>query len=64
MPSHMTRSAKSVPKGTAPDDFWPQMNMLRTKKMVKTMPGKSMAVHRAFDRQRVNLNMRKRRADV
>jgi hypothetical protein len=34
----MTSRAKKVPKGTAPDDFWPQMNMLSEKKMKKTIP--------------------------
>ena len=33
-----------VPKGTAPEDFWPQMNMLSTKKSVKTTPGNMSAV--------------------
>jgi hypothetical protein len=27
-----------VPKGTAPELFWPQMRRFRTKKMEKTMP--------------------------
>ena len=37
-----------VPKGTAPEDFWPQMNMLSTKKMQKTMPGNMNAVLSVF----------------
>ena len=27
-----------VPKGTAPEDFWPQMNMLSEKKTMKMIP--------------------------
>jgi hypothetical protein len=38
MPSHMHRRANRVPKGTAPELFWPQIRRLRTKKMEKTMP--------------------------
>lgn len=34
----MTSRAKKVPKGTAPDDFCPQMNILSEKKMRKTIP--------------------------
>ncbi len=33
------------PKGTAPDDFSPQMNRLRTKKIQKISPGKRKAVY-------------------
>ncbi len=41
------REKRSVhsPKGTAPDDFSPQMNRLRTKKIQKITPGKRKAVY-------------------
>ena len=41
-----------VPKGTAPEDFWPQMNMLSTKKSVKTTPGNMSAVFSVTMRRR------------
>ena len=42
------RSAKRVPKGTAPELFWPQMARLSTKKMPKTKPGYTIAVKSEF----------------
>mmetsp|Transcript_35291 Transcript_35291/g.82631 ORF Transcript_35291/g.82631 Transcript_35291/m.82631 type:complete len:236 (-) Transcript_35291:907-1614(-) len=64
MPSHMQRRAKRVPKGTAPDDFCPQIRRLRTKKMLKTLPGYSIAVHRPLLFHLLPLNMRKSLAEV
>ncbi len=46
--SHIARSAKRVPNGTAPEDFWPQMKRLRMKKMAKTKPGNTSAVKSEF----------------
>jgi hypothetical protein len=43
MPNHMHSSAKSVPNGTAPDDFSPQMIKLSTKKIAKIAPGNTSA---------------------
>ena len=45
-----------VPKGTAPEDFWPQMNMLSTKKSVKTTPGNMSAVLSVVSFHSVPLN--------
>lgn len=44
MPNHRKQRANSVPKGTAPEDFWPQIKILRLKKMQKQTPGKYSAV--------------------
>ena len=46
MPNQRKHRANSVPKGTAPEDFWPQIKMLRLKKMQKQTPGKYSAVFR------------------
>ena len=43
MPNQRTSRANMVPKGTAPEDFSPQMKRLSTKKMTKTMPGNMKA---------------------
>ena len=39
IPNHISSSASNVVKGTAPDDFSPQMNRFSVKKMAPTMPG-------------------------
>ncbi len=41
MPNQRKHSAKSVPYGTAPELFWPQMSMLSTKKMRKHTPART-----------------------
>ena len=43
MPNQRKQSAKRVPKGTAPEDFCPQMSMLSAKKMLKQMPAHEKA---------------------
>ena len=45
-PNHRAMMAMRVGKGTAPDDFSPQMKKLRKKKMPKTKPGQPKAVSR------------------
>jgi hypothetical protein len=39
MRNQMQSSANMVPKGTAPEEAWPHMKKLRTKKMRKVTPG-------------------------
>merc|ERR1711862_724506 len=39
MPNQRQRMANIVVKGTAPEDFCPQMNKFKTKKMTKNIPG-------------------------
>ena len=53
-----------VPKGTAPEDFWPQMNMLSTKKSVKTTPGNMSAVFSVTMRCSPPLNVLYRRDET
>jgi len=48
MPNHRKHRANRVPKGTAPEDFWPQMRMLRQKKMVKQTPAREMWQYEAL----------------
>jgi len=57
MPNQRTSKAKSVPKGTAPEDFSPQMNKFKIKNMLKAIPGKKSAVYSVFFRHSVNLNI-------
>ena len=64
MQNHMTRSANMVPKGTAPDDFSPQMNKFRTKKIPKTTPGRRHEVSRMFFFQSTPLSVLCRKADA
>mmetsp|Transcript_22864 Transcript_22864/g.35793 ORF Transcript_22864/g.35793 Transcript_22864/m.35793 type:complete len:208 (+) Transcript_22864:573-1196(+) len=64
IPSHISKRAKRVPNGTAPEDFWPQMNKFKTKKMPKQTPGYNIAVQMALLLHLVPLNMRKNRAEV
>ena len=44
MPNHMRSSASMVPKGMAPEEAWPQMKKLSTKKALTTTPGHRSAV--------------------
>jgi hypothetical protein len=46
MPNHMRSSASIVPRGMAPEDAWPQMKKLSTKKAPTTTPGHRSAVMR------------------
>ena len=48
IPNHSTARANSVPNGTAPEDFSPQMIMLRMKKMKNDTPGYKSAVIAVF----------------
>ena len=57
MPNHSTSSANIVPKGTAPEDFSPQMKRLSTKNMAKTMPGNMKAVLSVFIFHEAPLNV-------
>jgi hypothetical protein len=46
MPNQRATRATKVPKGTAPEDFSPQMNKFSTKKMQKILPGNAIAVYK------------------
>jgi len=58
----MMDRATSVVKGTAPDDSWPAIRALSTKKMPKMEPGSSRAVLSVSRRHDEPLNILYRRA--
>mmetsp|Transcript_5985 Transcript_5985/g.11435 ORF Transcript_5985/g.11435 Transcript_5985/m.11435 type:complete len:200 (+) Transcript_5985:576-1175(+) len=64
IPNHRKKRANSVPKGTAPDDFWPQMSRFSPKNITKTAEGKRNATLRVLDFQSVPWNILNMRADA
>mmetsp|Transcript_98799 Transcript_98799/g.211724 ORF Transcript_98799/g.211724 Transcript_98799/m.211724 type:complete len:217 (-) Transcript_98799:927-1577(-) len=64
MPNHRTSNANIVVKGTAPEDFCPQMSKFKTKKITKTMPGYRKAVRSVHIFQSSPLKTLYNRAEV